>query len=267
MMFVDQKAQEVSLALIKVSVYARRPEFRHKLERLALELVELVSARDFSALMRNTAAIEGLVNFGRTIYEIEPVNADILLHELSNLRNGMSQVAELALPDLEKTPNIETVFSRPATLFETIRTEKSHNKERKRERKNTASQEIILQSKDKNPAIIGNPANQQNPASPREVSRSETIAGLEVKNPATVRHGSPQDNPAIDDNPAKRETAIVEKIRQAGDKPVQFKDIIAALPDFSERTLRYDLQRLSNRGVLERLGPGGPATYYKIRVI
>ena len=63
-MFVDQKAQEVSLALIKVSVYARRPEFRHKLERLALELVELVSARDFSALMRNTAAIEGLVNFG-----------------------------------------------------------------------------------------------------------------------------------------------------------------------------------------------------------
>jgi len=258
-MFIDQKAQEVSLALIKVSVYVRRPEFRHRLERLALELVELVSARDFGTFVLNTAAIEGLVNFGRTIYEIEPVNANILLEELGNLRNGMSQIAEMTLPGLEKMPNIESVFSKPATLFETVKIDKKLN-EFKGIRRNPAKKPLkntVSRGETVNPAITNNPATQQNPA----------IAGLEVKNPAMVRPGSSQENPANDDNPAKRQSAITERIRQAGDKPVQFKDIIAAFPDFSERTLRYDLQHLSNQGVLERLGPGGPATYYKIRVI
>ncbi|MBI4093292.1 MAG: DeoR family transcriptional regulator [Candidatus Kerfeldbacteria bacterium] len=43
------------------------------------------------------------------------------------------------------------------------------------------------------------------------------------------------------------------------------KDLIAEFPDVSERTIRYDLQRLLQHGSVERVGNGGPASYYVIK--
>lgn len=60
-----------------------------------------------------------------------------------------------------------------------------------------------------------------------------------------------------------RQKDIAEKIRQMG--TCRMKDLQEAFPDISERTLRYDLGRLSEQGVVERLGNGGPNTFYRIR--
>jgi hypothetical protein len=65
-----------------------------------------------------------------------------------------------------------------------------------------------------------------------------------------------------------RQSKILEKIRQSGkisdgQPGCRFKDLLEALPDSSERTLRYDLQDLIEQGLIERLGTGGPATYYQ----
>ena len=70
-----------------------------------------------------------------------------------------------------------------------------------------------------------------------------------------------------DDNQAIRQSAIIDKIRQSEGMQIQIKDIIAAFPNYSERTLRYDVQRLCSQGVIERIGSGGPGTRYKIRVL
>ena len=43
------------------------------------------------------------------------------------------------------------------------------------------------------------------------------------------------------------------------------KEIEEALPDSSERTLRYDIQDLVSRGLVERVGAGGPSIYYRLR--
>lgn len=67
-------------------------------------------------------------------------------------------------------------------------------------------------------------------------------------------------------NTSSRQDAIVEKIRQSGNGfGCQLKDIIAAFPDVSERTLRYDLQRACEQGVVERVGNGGPTSYYRAK--
>ncbi len=60
---------------------------------------------------------------------------------------------------------------------------------------------------------------------------------------------------------AIRHSAILEKIRQSGN--CRIKDIQESLPDVSERTLRYDLQKLAEQGFIERIGSGGPATFYQ----
>lgn len=61
-----------------------------------------------------------------------------------------------------------------------------------------------------------------------------------------------------------RQSAIVNKIRQSGN--CRMKEIQESFPGVSERTLRYDLQSLVFRGMLERIGNAGPATFYRIPV-
>ncbi len=73
-----------------------------------------------------------------------------------------------------------------------------------------------------------------------------------------------------DSNPAAgnikseiRQAAILERIRQIDN--CRIKDIQEILPECSERTLRYDLQELLEKNLIERIGNGGPAVYYRIR--
>lgn len=61
-----------------------------------------------------------------------------------------------------------------------------------------------------------------------------------------------------------RQSAIINKIRQSG--KAALKDIIAEFPNVSERTLRYDLHKLCSQNIIEKVGNGGPSTYYVLRV-
>ncbi len=62
---------------------------------------------------------------------------------------------------------------------------------------------------------------------------------------------------------AMRQSAILEKIRQSGN--CRLKEIQGTLPGASERTVRYDLQNLLEQGLVERIGSGGPATFYRAK--
>jgi hypothetical protein len=43
------------------------------------------------------------------------------------------------------------------------------------------------------------------------------------------------------------------------------KDVLSTLPDTSARTLRYDIQKMVDKGVLERVGSGGPNSFFRLR--
>jgi len=60
-----------------------------------------------------------------------------------------------------------------------------------------------------------------------------------------------------------RQIAILDRIRQSGN--CRLRDIHEILPDCSERTIRYDLEDLLERNIIERIGNGGPSVFYRIR--
>lgn len=62
-----------------------------------------------------------------------------------------------------------------------------------------------------------------------------------------------------------RQAAILERIRQIGN--CRLADIQAILPDVSDRTIRYDLESMMQRNLIERIGTGGRSVYYRIVVI
>ena len=194
-MFVNQKVQEISYALIRVAAYIRRQDLRQRIERLAFQLLEDVAGQGFESALRTSASLELLINLGKNIYEIEPVNAKIITGEVETLNAAMRQLIGLG-----EMPNFGEMFSKP-------------------------------------PAVIsGNGFSQDNAA--------ESGNGI---------------------NGTIRQSAILEKIRQTENRQTQLKDLLAAFPDVSERTMRYDLQRLCNQGLLERIGSSGPGSYYALK--
>ncbi len=219
-MNLDQKAQEISFILIKISVYIRRKELRERIERLAFDLLEAIFTRDLRQSLAITSAIDGFVRFGGSVYEIEPVNADFIVDLVSGINAAIRQSTDEALPDIEKSPDIRNIASRAKNIFQ----------------------------------------NQKVPTISKKIASDDSSFGLPNNN-AAIESGNALDNPAI------RQSAIFQRVKERPDKPIQLKDISGFFPGVSERTLRYDLQRLSAEGKIERIGQGGPATYYRIRVV
>ncbi len=58
-----------------------------------------------------------------------------------------------------------------------------------------------------------------------------------------------------------RQKLVLDCIEKSGN--CRMRDLVEQFPNSSERTLRNDLQFLSARGLIERLGEGGPGTYYR----
>ena len=63
-----------------------------------------------------------------------------------------------------------------------------------------------------------------------------------------------------DSSIASRHGAIIDSIRQLGN--CRMKDLMANFTNISERTLRNDLQKMCEMGVIRRVGNGGPHTFY-----
>src|SRR3989344_5771203 len=96
-----------------------------------------------------------------------------------------------------------------------------------------------------------------------KTSVSATISAKPVKVPA-----KPELQEVDESNPAKsavRQSAIMDRLRQTENLPddkagCRFAELQELLPEVSERTLRYDLQSLADRGFIEKVG-GKPGFY------
>ncbi len=80
------------------------------------------------------------------------------------------------------------------------------------------------------------------------------------KEDGNVRGEEEETDPAGSD---KRQTAILAKIKELGN--CRLKDLMELLPDVSERTIRYDVQKLADKGSIERVGGGGPFSFYRMK--
>ena len=62
--------------------------------------------------------------------------------------------------------------------------------------------------------------------------------------------------------------AIYELIRQFGKESgngCRMRDLQESFTGVSERTIRYDLEKLIEMGLIERAGQSGPSTFYRVK--
>lgn len=104
-------------------------------------------------------------------------------------------------------------------------------------------------SRSKEPALLD--SGKHNSASPQVIELPDALPNT------AVLHG----NGSSEDFNA-RKVKILEKVRSSG--VCRLRDFQEVLKEVSERTLRYDLQRLAGEGSIERVGTGGPGTFYRL---
>lgn len=122
-----------------------------------------------------------------------------------------------------------------------------------------------------NAAIYAANKESGNPAKDLQLQDIFTESGNpETGNPATLSKPAKSERTTrvhkieSDSNSLReRQERILEIIRQSGNCKV--RDLQDKLPDISERTLRYDIQTLAEQGKIERFGPGGPSTFYRLK--
>lgn len=283
-MAIRDQIQEMCLALIQVSVRCRRLELRQRLERIAFELLEHGNAGDFQRVAEKLDLLDGFVGFGRMIYEIEPVNAGILTGESARIKSEIRQTAGIA-----GDGSIARIFK--AHIVNPAKERQLRKSKQQLESKANAAilgqaqgesgndtspvapnAAIIRQTQDKsNAAIMRQDKDESgNNAAMHQQVQDKSNAAIQNANAAIDETGklAAEKNPLNDwANAAIRQSAIVERIRQSGNDGLKLRGIIAEFPGVSDRTVRYDLQKLCSQGILERIGPGGPASSYRVRVI
>ncbi len=244
--FIKEKAREISYVVIRVAFYVKRPELSARFENLAFELLD-VSARvgvdntgsAIVSALSSISSLDAMVRLAHSIYEIEPVNATILVRELNNLNSAIRQFGKLD----EKIPELESFFS-----------------------------VMPVSDKVSAPVSFGNNiVSEESNDSSLDAYRAPSVEKVsleELSSPSGELKSNRENQSA---NIAVRQSAILEKIKSGNGSTSspqvgsRLKDLLAAFPDVSERTIRYDIQKLCDGGTIERVGNGGPATYYKVR--
>lgn len=221
--FIFTKAYEVSYALFRLAASMQEKDLAGSLRASATALLAAAAAEDFAAAGRELRVMECLVKFGGDVGAIGTPNTDLMMREIYALD---AAVAERRNAPKTDEVNVAEIFSKP---------------------------EIAAHTVDHAPARA---AATQVPAKEPAMEKEPILVHNEFQRVAS----EPAIRQSANDS-AIRQNAILTLIRQSGN--CRLKEIQEILPDCSERTIRYDLQTLLERGSIERVGVAGPSVFYR----
>jgi hypothetical protein len=204
---IQGKTQEIVFALIRIATQIRRFELKKRIENLGYNLLENIYDNNLDLATLTTNTLQGFIELGKNIYEIEPVNAKLILSELDILTEQIHKINGTA-----KNLTLNGFFT------------KIENKEINEE----------IDKKEENKEI-----------KPKISQKTDNVdTDKETKE-------------EIDN----RQKEIIDKIRQSANNQMQLKEISAEFPNLSDRTIRYDLKKLTKSNILQRSGAGPASTY------
>lgn len=232
-----KKAYEICYAILRVSLHNKSRFFRERLENRAFLLLESVVLNEYQDAVRTLEVIDWFLQLASDIGTLHQSNYQVIKQELDSflplLRYMASSYGEV---------DLENIFSS---------SEKYKNQAGVSGKKGGASYARNADHKEK----------------------ENNIAFSSVNLSESSGHGSQLSESGGGRNIYRaiiRQSAILERLRQNSNLPdvesgCRLKEIQDVLPQVSERTIRYDLQNLIERGEVERIGKGGPATFYKAK--
>jgi len=251
---IEKKAYEVAYAMFRLSGNIGNRPIAGYLENHCLSFFDSAMYGNVSAANAEAKILEYYLRLGGDTGLIHQNNVEMLVSEIGNLNSAIAEYGSIAgnAEPLKLTfsGNVERGIKLTSDIQKKEVSPEAINKEI----------EAITNSEEIVEAVESQTERQVSP----QAVRQSPLDDARGKSPQAIRQISPQAE--------IRQSAILQIIRQSGNPPdgetgCRMKDIIEGFPGVSERTLRYDLERLSEQGLIERVGQGGPATSYRATVV
>lgn len=272
--FFNQRSFEVVWAVFRVAERASRIRMKEGLEDRALNYI---LTKDIDSLV----ALEEIIHLAFRIGEVSHTNTEVLLREIVGLKDIIVSLEEerSLLPESGKKDDfhVEEIIARAPSIY---------------------SEFLSLQEVQKSPAKSGNENNQQNkvfsqksstieqspakdkkddfssrtntlPESGKKEDKKVTSFGIQEEvrqSPAKVRQSSENDENSGDLKSSlyrERHAIIMDLLAKRA--LCHINDVLNLLPEVSRRTVRYDIQKLVDEGVVERVGSGGPNSFFRLK--
>jgi hypothetical protein len=251
---IARKCYEIGYALIRISRNASRERFSDHLEDLALKLIRASSERSSKTALETLEAIRQIVRLGADTGVLNNANSELVAREAEQLMRAVNEFGRIdELPVLAREEDLSGVFTEFPDLESFFREKGmrvSYGEHLTSERDDFSSLEILGDLEEGSEVVV-----EEQPQPEVEKSSGKTMAPAKPPDGGVFHDGA--------QGAKNRQSVVIDKIRQT--EQCKMKDLQEALPGVSERTIRYDIQSLIEKGVIERVGSSGPATFYRIR--
>ncbi len=225
---LKQKSREIAYALHRIAYYIQRQELRSRLEALAFSLLEHTALA--SVDQDDQRAIQDVLK--------DIAALDVLVRIGHSLYQIEPMNSTILIEQLEFFNSAMRQFGNLDRKSESIESIFSKT-----------SLPLHLKGDEKKDIKVKNQLN---------ISEINTELDADLEKEEVEE--------SVDDTDIKmRQSAITDLVKLTGEGNCRLKDVIAAFPDVSERTLRYDLQKLCDQGVIERVGSSGPGSFYHLK--
>lgn len=238
---VRTRAFHISYALIRLS-RSTPGTFSSYFESYAIDILDRVVSRDFLGSRQVLESIDYILKLAVEGDKVSQNNFELISREVESLNLEISELENAAM-----LPNIDL-----SGIFATKTAVSEHFND-------AASKSDFAPASESEVPTYGVSSSNQNSklygedVLIKEPSYVDTTQGVKedlVREPERATW-------------EMRQSAILDRIRQRG--YCRLRDIEEAFTDTSERTLRYDLQHLIEKGLVERIGSGGPASFYRVK--
>lgn len=268
------RALIISRVIVRVAASIKRVYLRSKFEELAVDLICFASNGDIDKSIKVISTMKSLIDLSESIYELEIMNGKILNQELNLLESVLRSDlgAKVDVGEMFENANIDRMNhkidqSLSSDILPTNNNDESAIESAKFNDESAMIADYSATLKYRAERI----GNKDDVKLPNESNNA--INTIDNDNAIdSDGFAAKDDSPAVSIGTAIRQSAIIEKVRSLSVRDAsgnivgcRMKDLLATFPDVSERTIRNDLQRLLNKGVVERIGGGGASTAYVMK--
>ncbi len=257
--YLAKKAYEIAYAVFRIVPKVLDGTLSQKMTAEATELLVGVAGENHHQALKSLEILNYLVKFGIDLNFISFMNGDVLIREISNFEASIAESINAANEDVD----ISGIF--------TVDAQEVRHSERREE--SSLPQKGSFAVASYSAEAISNTLSVSEDGLPKSLPKTvfpkpKTVFGRPsysvTKGGETmaVKPGMTEKSGNIIKS-GMRQIAILDRIRQSGN--CRLRDIQEILPDCSERTIRYDLEDLIERNIIERTGNGGPSVSYRIR--
>ena len=238
---IDKKTYEIAYALSRMAEKTGEP-LGGILSNKGLQLLAAVVESDVLSASRLISALGYFIKLGSGLGRMTQGNADLLIGQLNLLTDMLNEGIDTATPlaaGLVQDVDLADIFSGNSDVSSVP----IHPAIKKDAPEKLSS------------SVAGHPAIQNHKKEIKEITEV-----FEKK--AAIEDGDGESSFAPLISSEIRQSEILDLVRQSGN--CRMKDLQDMFPRCSERTLRYDIETLIGRRLIERVGAGSATSYQPI---